>query len=100
MAVASWRRSAIPRSVARAAASGKRAPRSGGVAEEHLHRTRGALLAAGEEGRLPLLERIPVGDDRGRVDAAALDEVEVDLHRVPLTSLELLHAEGVRADHR
>src|SRR5262245_11340185 len=41
-----------------------------------------------------------MGEDRGHVDAAARDEIEVDLHRVATTPLDLLDPEGIRADDR
>src|SRR5262249_3288084 len=71
-----------------------------GVGEEHLHGARFALLAAGEERLAVLVEREAVREDRRHVDAAALHEVEVDLHRVRAPALELLDAERVRADAR
>src|SRR5262245_48237518 len=66
--------------------------------EEDLHRTRAALVAAGEEGVPVALEREAVGQYGGHVDAPLPDEVEIYLHRVPALTLEVLDAEGVRPD--
>src|SRR5262245_22006080 len=68
------------------------------VGEQHLHGPGRALFAAGEERVAIPVESEAVGEDLRDVDAAALHEVEVDLHRVGAPSLELLDAEGVRAD--
>src|SRR5205085_10227555 len=68
------------------------------VREEDLHGPRFALLAAREERLAILVEREAMREDRRDVDAAALHEVHVELHRVGALALELLDAERVRAD--
>src|SRR5262245_9530386 len=68
--------------------------------EQDLHRPGRALVAAGEEGLAVLVERVAVGHDRRHVDAPLAHEVEVDIHRVPAFTLELLDPEGIRSDDR
>src|SRR5678815_800195 len=76
-----------------------RAPRSViAVGEQHLHRAGAPLVSAREQRLLPARQRKAMGEDRRAVEAAALHEVEVDLHGVPAPSLELLDPEGIRAD--
>src|SRR5207247_1793081 len=70
------------------------------VFEQHLHRPRLTLLATGEERGAPLLQRKSVGEEGRHVDPSARYQREVDLHRMAAPPLELLHAEGVRADDR
>src|SRR6185436_3825850 len=75
------------------------APRSViAVGEQYLHCAGAPLVAAREQRILPACQREAMGEDRRAVEAAALDQIEVDLHGVPAPSLELLDAEGVRAD--
>src|SRR5262249_50298218 len=58
-------------------------PSRGPVGEQHLHGSRLALLAAGEEGLAVLVEREAMAQNGRAIDPPLGDQVEVDLHGVP-----------------